>query len=74
MFDLLESYGVLFKVVWIKLNKLIEMDKLLFKEFCMVGNEYLRFILFEGIGGYKEEEISVYRKNIINKNMDSLLD
>lgn len=74
LFDLLESHGVLSKVVRIKLNKLTETDKLLLKEFCMAGNEYLRFTPFEGIGGHKEEEISVYRKNIINKNMDSLLD
>lgn len=74
LFDLLENHGVLSKVVRIKLKQLNETEKLLLQEFCKVGNEYLRFTPNRGIGGHNEGELSVYRKNITNKNIYELLD
>ncbi|MCF7753964.1 hypothetical protein KQ941_05845 [Paenibacillus xylanexedens] len=74
LFDLLENHGVLSKVVRIKLKQLNETEKLLLQEFCTAGNEYLRFTPNRGIGGHNEEELSVYRKNVTNKNIYDLLD
>ncbi len=73
LFDLLENHGVLSKVVRIKLNKLNEIEKLSLQKFCTASNEYLRFTPIKDIGGHKEEELSIYKKNLANKNIYGLL-
>ncbi|MEK3702903.1 hypothetical protein MKY87_02165 [Paenibacillus sp. FSL R7-0198] len=74
LFDLLENHGVLSKVVRIKLKQLNETEKLSLQDFCTVGNEYLRFTPIRGNGGHNEEELSLYRKYVTNKNIYDLLD
>ncbi|MBB6021863.1 hypothetical protein HNR77_002958 [Paenibacillus sp. JGP012] len=73
LFDLLENHGVLSKVVRIRLRQLNETEKLLLQKFSTAGNAYLRFTPIRGIGGHSEEELSVYRKNLTNKNIYDLL-
>ncbi|WP_161799391.1 RES family NAD+ phosphorylase [Paenibacillus sp. VT-400] len=60
-------------MVRIKLKQLNETEKLLLQEFCTAGNAYLRFTPIRGIGSHSEEELSVYRKNLTNKNIYDLL-